>query len=247
MSWESTVPYYSQINETVKQRLGGLHSARIVLYSVDFHDVEKLQHAGDWDGRRRHRWPTPRARCRRRAPSSSSCARTRCTRWPPASSRRSRIPLLHIADPTAAEIKKAGHSTVGLIGTRFTMEQAFYRDRLIERHGLKVIVPGPRGPRDDSPHHLRGAVPRRGQGRVAQGVPADHGQPRRARRAGDHPRLHGDFAAGLADRTRRCRCSTPRPSTRARPPKSRSPVDLACPLKSRARRRQGHLRSGHWP
>ena len=130
MSWESTVPYYSQINETVKQRLGGLHSARIVLYSVDFHDVEKLQHAGDWPAAGAMMSEAARALQAAGAEFLVLCTNTM---HKVASSIESAvtIPLLHIADPTAAEIKKAGHSTVGLIGTRFTMEQAFYRDRLI--------------------------------------------------------------------------------------------------------------------
>ena len=142
MSWESTVPYYSQINETVKQRLGGLHSARIVLYSVDFHDVERLQHAGDWPAAGALMAQAARALQAAGAEFLVVCTNTM---HKVASSIEAAvtIPLLHIADPTAAQIKRAGHSTVGLLGTRFTMEQAFYRDRLIERHGLQVIVPGP--------------------------------------------------------------------------------------------------------
>ena len=142
MSWESTVPYYSQINETVKQRLGGLHSAKVVLYSVDFHDVERLQHAGDWPAA-----GALMAQAARALQSAGADFLVLCTNTmhKVASDIEAAvtIPLLHIADPTAAEIKRAGHSTVGLLGTRFTMEQAFYRDRLIERHGLQVIVPGP--------------------------------------------------------------------------------------------------------
>lgn len=142
MSWESTVPYYSQINETVKQRLGGLHSAKVVLYSVDFHEVEKLQHAGDWPAAGALMAEAARALQAAGADFLVLCTNTM---HKVASSIEAAvtIPLLHIADPTAAAIKQAGHSTVGLLGTRFTMEQAFYRDRLIERHGLKVIVPGP--------------------------------------------------------------------------------------------------------
>jgi aspartate racemase len=142
MSWESTVPYYSQINEAVKQRLGGLHSAKIVLYSVDFHDVEKLQHAGDWDAAGAIMADAARSLQAAGAEFLVLCTNTM---HKVASSIESAvaIPLLHIADPTAARIQQAGHSTVGLIGTRFTMEQAFYRDRLVERHGLQVIVPPP--------------------------------------------------------------------------------------------------------
>ncbi|MDP3672668.1 MAG: aspartate/glutamate racemase family protein [Telluria sp.] len=142
MSWESTIPYYRQINETIKERLGGLHSAKIVLYSVDFHEIERLQHAGDWDAA-----GVILAEAARSLQAAGAVFLVLCTNTmhKVASSIEGavNIPLFHIADPTAAEIKRAGHSTVGLLGTRFTMEQAFYRDRLSERHGLRVIVPGP--------------------------------------------------------------------------------------------------------
>lgn len=142
MSWESTVPYYRQINETVRERLGGLHSARIILYSVDFHDIERLQHAGDWQAA-----GVMLAEAARALQAAGAAFLVLCTNTmhKVASSieAAATIPLFHIADPTAAEIKEAGYSTVGLLGTRFTMEQAFYRDRLVERHGLRVIVPGP--------------------------------------------------------------------------------------------------------
>src|SRR4051812_10029269 len=141
MSWESTVPYYRQINETIKERLGGLHSAKIVLYSVDFHEIERLQHEGDWEGA-----GVILAEAARSLQAAGAVFLVLCTNTmhKVASSIEAAvtIPLFHIADPTAAEIKRAGHSTVGLLGTRFTMEQAFYRDRLSERHGLRVIVPG---------------------------------------------------------------------------------------------------------
>lgn len=140
MSWESTVPYYRQINETIKHRLGGLHSAKIVLYSVDFHDIERLQHAGDWEAA-----GAMLAEAARSLEAAGADFLVLCTNTmhKVASSIEAAvaIPLFHIADPTATEIKRAGHSSVGLLGTRFTMEQAFYRDRLSERHGLQVIVP----------------------------------------------------------------------------------------------------------
>jgi len=140
MSWESTVPYYRQINETIKDRLGGLHSAKIVLYSVDFHDIEQLQHAGDWEAA--GAILADAARSLEAAGSDFLVLCTNTMHKVAASIEAAvSIPLLHIADPTAAAIKQAGHSTVGLLGTRFTMEQAFYRDRLSERHGLQVIVP----------------------------------------------------------------------------------------------------------
>ena len=140
MSWESTVHYYRQINETVKHRLGGLHSAKIVLYSVDFHDIERLQQAGDWEAA-----GAMLAEAARSLEAAGSDFLVLCTNTmhnvAPSIEAAVTIPLLHIADPTAGEIKRAGHSSVGLLGTRFTMEQPFYRDRLSERHELQVIVP----------------------------------------------------------------------------------------------------------
>ena len=140
MSWESTLPYYRQINELTKQRLGGLHSARIVLYSVDFHDVERLQHSGDWDAAGALLADAARALQAAGADFIVVCTNTMHKVAAQIEAAVS-IPLLHIADPTATAIKDAGHTVAGLIGTRFTMEEAFYRDRLHDRHGLRVIVP----------------------------------------------------------------------------------------------------------
>lgn len=140
MSWESTVPYYQQINETIKNRLGGLHSAKIILYSVDFHDIEQLQHAGNWEAAGAL---LAEAACSLETAGSEFlvlCTNT-MHKVAPSIEAAVNIPLFHIADPTAEEIKQAGHSCVGLLGTRFTMEEAFYRDRLSEYHGLQVILP----------------------------------------------------------------------------------------------------------
>jgi aspartate racemase len=140
MSWESTIPYYRQINETIKERVGGLHSAKIILYSVDFHEIERLQHAGKWEAA-----GAVLADAAQTLEAAGAAFLVLCTNTmhKVASSIETAvaIPLFHIADPTATEIKRAGHSTVGLLGTRFTMEEAFYRDRLSERHGLRVITP----------------------------------------------------------------------------------------------------------
>ena len=140
MSWESTVPYYRIINETVKARLGGLHSAKLVLVSVDFHEIECMQHAGDWAAA-----GEAMADAARRLQAAGADFIVLCTntmhKVADAIERAVDIPLLHIADPTAAAIKAAGHSTVGLLGTRFTLKQAFYHDRLVSKHGLNVIVP----------------------------------------------------------------------------------------------------------
>ena len=142
MSWESTVPYYRIINETVKQKLGGLHSAKLVLVSVNFHEIERMQHAGDWAAA-----GEAMADAARRLQAAGADFIVLCTntmhKVADAIGRAVDIPLLHIADPTAAAIKADGHSTVGLLGTRFTMEQAFYRGRLEERHGIEVLVPEP--------------------------------------------------------------------------------------------------------
>jgi aspartate racemase len=140
MSWESTLPYYRRINEHVRQKLGGLHSAKIVLYSVDFAEIEKLQHLGEWEEAGAQLAETARAVERAGADCLVLCTNT-MHRVAPAIERAVRIPLLHIADATAEEIKAAGHSVVGLLGTRFTMEQDFYKGRMEKRHGLSVLVP----------------------------------------------------------------------------------------------------------
>lgn len=144
MSWESTATYYRQINEVVRDTLGGLHSAELVLYSVDFHRIEELQRQGDWKSA-----GDILAAAARSLEAAGASLLVLCTNTMHKIADRIEtavsIPLLHIADPTAAQIRKSGHATVGLLGTRFTMEQPFYRDRLIERHGLQVLVP----PEDD--------------------------------------------------------------------------------------------------
>lgn len=140
MSWESTVPYYRQINETIKQQLGGLHSAKVVLYSVDFHEVERLQHAGDWDAAGVMMADAARALQAAGADFIVLCTNT-MHKVAPAIEAAVSIPLFHIADPTARAIKQAGMHKIGLLGTRFTMEQPFYKDRLRELHGLDVVVP----------------------------------------------------------------------------------------------------------
>jgi aspartate racemase len=140
MSWESTVPYYRLINETVKQRLGGLHSAKVVLYSVDFHDIEQLQQSGDWAAAGALLAGVAQSVERAGAEGLVLCTNT-MHKVAPAIEAAVRIPLLHIADATADEIKAAGIGSVGLLGTRFTMEQDFYADRLTRDHGIRVIVP----------------------------------------------------------------------------------------------------------
>jgi len=140
MSWESTVPYYRHINELVKQRLGGLHSARVVLYSVDFHDIERLQHADRWDEAGACLADAGRTLEAAGAQFLVLCTNT-MHKVAPAIEAAVSIPLLHIADPTSAAIRRAGIGSVGLLGTRFTMEEDFYRGRLESLHAIRVVVP----------------------------------------------------------------------------------------------------------
>jgi aspartate racemase len=140
MSWESTVYYYRAINEGVKNTLGGLHSATIVLYSVDFEPIEKLQHEGDWEGT-----ANILSEAAKNIQSAGADFLLICTntmhKVAPQIEASLDIPLLHIADATAEVIKHKGIKTVGLLGTSFTMEQSFYKGRLQEKHDLKVLVP----------------------------------------------------------------------------------------------------------
>ncbi len=139
MSWESTAEYYRLANELVRERLGGLHSARLLVASVDFAEVERLQVAGDWD-----RAGELLAAEAARLEAGGAELLVLCTNTMHRVADRVQaavgIPLLHLADATAAAVRAAGLSTVGLLGTAFTMEQAFYRDRLAG-HGLRVLVP----------------------------------------------------------------------------------------------------------
>ena len=144
MSWESTVPYYRTINETIKARLGGLHSAQLVLVSVDFAAIEALQRAGDWAAAGRAMADAAASLERAGAACVVLCTNT-MHKVAPAIEAAVGIPLLHIADATAAAIRAAGIATVGLLGTRFTMEQDFYSDRLVREHGIAVHVPDAEG------------------------------------------------------------------------------------------------------
>jgi len=140
MSWESTVPYYRLINEAVKARLGGLHSAKILLASVDFAEVEALMRADRWDDAGQLLAGSAAVLERGGAGALVLCTNT-LHKVAPAIERAVAIPLLHILDPTAAAVRRAGVSRVGLLATGFTMEAAFYVERL-RQHGLEVLVPG---------------------------------------------------------------------------------------------------------
>jgi aspartate racemase len=140
MSWESTVPYYRIINETVRERLGGLHSAKVILYSVDFYEIELLQRLGDWGEAGRVLAQAAESLQAAGADFFVLCTNT-MHKVADIIESAVRIPLLHIADATAQAIKKAGLTQVGLLGTRFTMVEDFYRGRLRDPHQLKVLIP----------------------------------------------------------------------------------------------------------
>lgn len=140
MSWESTASYYRLLNEGVRDALGGLRSARIAMFSVDFEEIERLQRAGDWD-----RAGGLLADAARRVEAGGADFLLLCTntmhRVAPQVEAAVAIPLLHIADATAARLKERGVGRVGLLGTRFTMEQDFYKGRLSGRFGIEVLTP----------------------------------------------------------------------------------------------------------
>lgn len=139
MSWESTLPYYRLLNELVRDRLGGLHSAKLLIYSVDFAEIEAMQRAGEWEAAGEVLAAAAVSLQAAGAQALLICANTMHLVAPQVEA-ATQIPLLHIADATARRIQAAGLRRVGLLGTRFTMEQAFYRERL-EHAGLEVIVP----------------------------------------------------------------------------------------------------------
>ena len=140
MSWESSLEYYRILNESVKQRLGGFHSAECVMYSVDFEEIEKLQHQDDWE---------KLARVMMEAAQKVECAGADfiliCTntmhKVAGEVQEAVQIPLLHIVDVTADAVKMKGQRKVGLLGTKFTMEQDFYKGRLHRQYGIEVLIP----------------------------------------------------------------------------------------------------------
>ena len=142
MSWESTVPYYRVMNQTVRERLGGLHSAKLLLYSVDFAEIETLQATGQWQAAGMLLAGVAQTLEQAGADGLVLCTNT-MHKVADTLSAAVRIPLLHIVDPTASAMTQAGFGTVGLLGTRFTMEQDFYVNRLQQPHGLTVLTPPP--------------------------------------------------------------------------------------------------------
>lgn len=140
MSWESTLPYYRLVNERMRERLGGLHSAKLLLYSVDFAKVEAMQRQGDWDAAGALMVDAARRLQQGGAEAIVICTNTMHLLAPRVETEVD-LPLLHIADVAADAIRARGLSRIALLGTRFTMERPFYRERLAAR-GLEVLVPG---------------------------------------------------------------------------------------------------------
>ena len=140
MSWESSIEYYRLINETVRDILGGLHSAKSIMVSVDFADIEAFQHQGKWEDATAFMIDAARKVESGGADFVIICTNT-MHKMAGEVQAAINIPLLHIADATGDTIKKKGLHKIGLLGTKFTMEEDFYRGRLIEKHGLDVIIP----------------------------------------------------------------------------------------------------------
>jgi len=140
MSWESSLNYYKIINEEVKNTLGGLHSAKVVLNSVDFEQIEKLQHSGDWEATAKILSDEAKNLQNAEVDFLLICTNT-MHKVAPAIEQNIDIPLLHIADATAKVLVEDGVKKVALLGTAFTMEQDFYKGRLEDKFNLEVIVP----------------------------------------------------------------------------------------------------------
>jgi aspartate racemase len=141
MSWESSLEYYRIVNEEVHARLGGVHSAKCLMLSVDFAEVEEQQRRGDWDKATQGMIDAAQALERGGADFVVICTNT-MHKMADEVEASVKIPLLHIADAAAQEVKRLGLKKIGLLGTRFTMEEAFYKDRLAEKFGLQVLIPG---------------------------------------------------------------------------------------------------------
>jgi len=140
MSWESSIEYYKIINEAVRAKLGGFHSAKSIMYSVDFAEIEPLQHQGKWNEATQILIAAARSVEAGGADFVIFCTNT-MHKSADEVQKHLRIPILHIADATAQTIKAVGMKKVGLLGTKFTMEEDFYKGRLVQKHNLEVIVP----------------------------------------------------------------------------------------------------------
>ncbi len=140
LSWESSAEYYRIINQETQRQLGGLHSAKCMMISFDFGEIEALQAAGDWSAATARMVDAAGNLARGAAGCIVICSNT-MHRMAPEIEAALDLPLIHIADATARPIVAAGYQRVGLLGTRFTMEQAFYKGRMVERFGLEVLIP----------------------------------------------------------------------------------------------------------
>jgi len=140
MSWESSLEYYRIINEEVKKKLGGFHSGKIVMYSVEFAEIEKLQHEGDWDKATEFMIDAAQKVEKGGADFLLICTNT-MHKMAEEVQQNIDIPLLHMVDVVAEEIQAKGQKKVGLLGTRFTMEQDFYKGRLLKKHEIEAIIP----------------------------------------------------------------------------------------------------------
>jgi hypothetical protein len=200
MSWESSAEYYRIINQEVRRRLGGVHSARALMWSVDFGEIEHLQHRGDWDSLTEEMKHGALRLERGGADFILICTNT-MHRMADEVASAVAIPLLHIADPTAEKIRSAGFSKVGLLGTAFTMEQDFYKGRLSGKPpsaGSRSRRPG-----GHSPGHLRRIGCGQSDSVFASRLQRDHCSLDCERRRSRYSGLHGDHAAGIKRRQRR--------------------------------------------
>ncbi len=195
MSWESTIPYYRLINEGVKARLGGLHSASLVLHSVDFHDIEACQSAGDWDRAGEILAEAAVGLQQAGAEGIVLCTNT-MHKVADAIAARCQVPFLHIADATGRAIAAKGQRRVALLGTRYTMEQTFYRGRLQEQFAIETLIPEAARSGADQSDHLRRTLSRHFQRGVAGLLSADDRRPGGAGGGRGYFRLYGDWPAG---------------------------------------------------
>ena len=142
MSWESSIEYYRIVNQTVREKLGGLHSAKSIMYSVEFAEIEELQHQNQWDKLAEIMVEAGRSLERGGADFVIICTNTMHKLYDEVQ-QSIKIPMLNIADATAEKIKTEGIDRIALLGTRFTMEEDFYKGRLVEKYGLEVMIPSP--------------------------------------------------------------------------------------------------------
>jgi amino-acid racemase len=142
MSWESSIEYYRIVNQAVREKLGGLHSAKSIMYSVEFAEIEELQHQNQWDKLAEIMVEAGRSLERGGADFVIICTNTMHKLYDKVQQSIT-IPMLNIADATAEKIKSDGIDRIALLGTRFTMEEDFYKSRLVEKYGLEVMIPSP--------------------------------------------------------------------------------------------------------